>query len=265
MRRFENRTVLITGAGGGMGVSHVRGFHAEGAAVVIGDRNAERGRGLAAELGERALAVALDVTDERQWAHAVRAAEERFGPVSVLVNNAGAGQAPQALEETDLATFRRLMDINVTGQFLGIKAVTPSMRRGGGGSIVNIGSTMGKTATPYFAAYTASKWAVRGLSRTAATELGRDGIRVNAVHPGAVATPFLTAPPAPGRAPIADGYSPEPYAVPRIGRPEDVTPLVLFLASEDASYATGSEFVVDGGLLLGPALKPAVAVAGGRA
>ncbi|PUB26285.1 3alpha(or 20beta)-hydroxysteroid dehydrogenase [Promicromonospora sp. AC04] len=255
MRRFENETVLVTGAGGGMGVSHVRAFHAEGAAVVIGDRNVERGARLAAELGERALVVPLDVTDEEQWAAAVASAEERFGPVSVLVNNAGVPQAAATVEQTGVAAWRRLMDINVTGQFLGIRAVTPSMRRGGGGAIVNIASSMGNTATPYFAAYTTSKWALRGLTRTAALELGRDGIRVNSIHPGAVSTPFITEPAAPGLDPITDSYSPEPFAIPRVGQPEDVTRLVLFVASDDASYATGSEFVLDGGLLLGPALK----------
>lgn len=255
MRRFENKTVLVTGAGRGMGVSHVRAFHAEGARVVIGDRNLERGAGLAAELGERALAVTLDVRDERQWADAVAAAEERFGPVSVLVNNAGVPQAAATVEHTELADWQRLLDINVTGQFLGIRAVTPSMRRGGGGSIVNIASSMANTATPYFAAYTTSKWALRGLTRTAAMELGRDGIRVNSVHPGAVATAFITEPAAPGAAPIADAYTPDPFAIPRVGQPEDVTRLTLFVASDDAAYATGSEFVVDGGLLLGPALR----------
>jgi 3alpha(or 20beta)-hydroxysteroid dehydrogenase len=264
VRRFENRTVLVTGAGGGMGVSQVRAFHAEGAAVVIGDRNPGRGARLAAELGERALAVTLDVREEGQWADAVAAAEERFGPVSVLVNNAGVAQAAATVEQTDPADWRRLLDVNVTGQYLGIRTVVPSMRRGGGGSIVNIASAMGNTATPYFAAYTASKWAVRGLTRTAALELGRDGIRVNSIHPGAVATPFLTEPAAPGAAPIADAYTPEPYAVPRVGEPGDVTRLTLFVASDDAAYATGSEFVVDGGLLLGPALKyPALEQADG--
>lgn len=188
MRRFENRTVLVTGAGRGMGVSHVRAFHAEGAHVVIGDRDPERGGRLAAELGERAFGVPLDVRDEQQWADAVSAAEERFGPLSVLVNNAGVPQAAATVEQTALADWQRLLDINLTGQFLGIRAAAPSMRRGGGGAIVNIASSMGNTATPYFAAYTTSKWALRGLTRTAAMELGRDGIRVNSIHPGAVAT-----------------------------------------------------------------------------
>ncbi|GAA2228641.1 SDR family oxidoreductase [Promicromonospora sukumoe] len=255
MQRFENKTVIVTGAGGGMGVSHVRAYHAEGADVVIADRDTERGAALAAELGERALHVALDITSEEQWAAAVAATEERFGPVSVLVNNAGMQQAAAPIEHMDADAFRRTLDVNVTGQFLGIRAVTPSMRRGGGGAVVNISSTMGNVGTAYYAAYTASKWAVRGLTKSAALELGRDGIRVNSVHPGVVSTPFINAPVAAGERPIADFYSPAPFAVPRLGEPVELSQLVLFLTSADAAFATGSEFVLDGGLLLGPALQ----------
>ncbi|GAB4084839.1 SDR family oxidoreductase [Myceligenerans cantabricum] len=255
MQRFEGRTVVVTGAGGGMGSSHARAFHAEGANVVVADRDVERGEQLVAELGPRALNVRLDVTSEAQWSAAVTAAEDRFGPVSVLVNNAGLQHAAAPIEHTGLGTFRRAMDVNVTGQFLGIRAVTPSMRDGGGGSIVNIASVMGNVGTAHYSAYTASKWAVRGLTRTAALELGRDGIRVNSVHPGVVSTPLINTPAEPGGRPISDFYSPDPFAIPRVGQPEDISRLVLFLASDDASYATGSEFVVDGGLLLGPALQ----------
>lgn len=143
----------------------------------------------------------------------------------------------------------------MTGQFLGIRAVTPSMRRGGGGAVVNICSTMGNVGTAAYAAYTASNWAVRGLTRPAALELGRDGIRVSSVHPGVVSTPFINSPAAEGERPIADFYSPEPFAVPRLGEPAELSQLVLYLTSADAAFATGSEFVLDGGLLLGPALQ----------
>lgn len=238
-----------------MGVSHVRAFHAEGANVVIADRDAERGAALAVELGERAVHVALDITSEARWAAAVTTAEERFGPVSVLVNNAGMQQPAALIEHMDAEAFRRTLEVNVTGQFLGIRAVTPSMRRGGGGAVVNISSTMGNVGTAYYAAYTASKWAVRGLTRSAALELGRDGIRVNSVHPGVVSTPLINSPVAEGERPIADLYSPEPFAVPRLGEPAELSRLVLFLSSGDAAFATGSEYVLDGGLLLGPALR----------
>lgn len=254
MGRFDGRTVFVTGATSGMGASHVRGFHAEGAQVVIAARNAEAGAKAAEELGERAFAVRLDVTDEDAWAEAARAAEDRFGPVSVLVNNAGAQHPAALIEHTGREVWDRTLAVNVTGQFLGIKHLAPSLRRAGGGSIVNIASTMGNTGSPYYAPYVASKWAVRGLTRTAALELGRDGIRVNSVHPGVVSTPLITEPVAEGQPAIGDLYSPAPYAVPRLGEPAEVTALVLHLASDDGAFATGAEFVLDGGLLLGPAL-----------
>jgi len=254
MERFDGRTVFVTGATSGMGESHVRGFHAEGAHVVIAARNLEAGQKLAHELGERAFAVLLDVTDEDAWATAAQSAESRFGPVSVLVNNAGAQHAAALIEDTALEVWNRALAVNLTGQFLGIKHLTRSLRRAGGGSIVNIASTMAHVGSPYYAPYVASKWALRGLTRTAALELGRDGIRVNSVHPGVVSTPLITEPVAPGQPAIGDLYSPAPFAVPRLGTPEEVTALVLHLASRESAFATGSEFVLDGGLLLGPAL-----------
>ncbi|MFI5426848.1 SDR family NAD(P)-dependent oxidoreductase [Aeromicrobium sp. UC242_57] len=129
------------------------------------------------------------------------------------------------------------------------------MRRGGGGAIVNIGSTTGLGATGYYAPYAASKWAVRGLTQTAAAELGQHDIRVNCVHPGVVATPFTTEPAAPGAPVLAEVFSPEPYAIARLAQPEDVTRTVVFLASDDAAFTTGAEYVVDGGLTLGPAVR----------
>jgi 3alpha(or 20beta)-hydroxysteroid dehydrogenase len=261
MGRFEGRTVIVTGGSGGMGSSHVRGYHAEGANVVIAGRDADAGRDLAARLGDRALSVRLDVTSEDDWAAAVRDVEDRFGPIAVLVNNAGVQNPAALVEHTDLRTWEHTLAVNVTGQFLGIRAVAPSMRGGGGGTIVNIASTMAHVGTPYYAPYTASKWAVRGLTRTAALELGRDGIRVNSLHPGVVSTPLVNEPTVPGRPAIADLYSPAPFAVPRLAEPADVTRLLLFITSQDASFATGSEFVLDGGLLLGPALQPEADVA----
>ncbi|MCE0536241.1 glucose 1-dehydrogenase [Kineosporia rhizophila] len=255
MGRFDNHIVLVTGGTGGQGSNHVRAFHAEGATVAIGDIAGERGEALAAELGERAFAVRLDVTDEQSWQAAIAETERRAGPLSILVNNAGVQNPAAPIEATDRATWERILQINLTGTFLGIKAAAPSLRRGGGGVVVNIASTSGVGGTAFYAPYVASKWAVRGLTKTAALELGRDNIRVNAIHPGVIATPFITEPAAGADAPIADFYSPEPYAVPRLGTPQDITGLLLFLASDEASFVTGSEFVADGGLLLGPALK----------
>lgn len=255
MGRFDHRTVLITGGTGGQGASHIRAFHAEGADVVIADIAEERGRELAASLGDRALFVRLDVSDERSWSAAVQVAEAHFGPLSVLVNNAGVQNPAALIENTERRVWDRILDINLTGSFLGIKAAAPSLRRGGGGVIVNIASTSGVGGTAFYAPYVAGKWALRGLTKTAALELGRDNIRVNAIHPGVVSTPFITEPAVGSDAPISDFYSPEPFAIPRLGEPADITRALLFLSSDDASFATGAEFVIDGGLLLGPALK----------
>jgi 3alpha(or 20beta)-hydroxysteroid dehydrogenase len=255
MRRFANQTVLVTGGTGGQGASHVRALHAEGANVVIGDIDAERGAGLAAELGGGARFVHLDVSQEESWAAAIAETEQAFGALTVLVNNAGVQNPPALIESTERATWARILDINLTGTFLGIKAAASALRRAGGGAIVNIASTMGIGGTAFYAPYVASKWAVRGLTQTAALELGRDNIRVNAIHPGVVATPFITEPAAGSAAPIADFYSPEPFAVPRLGQPADITALLLFLISPHATFVTGAEYVIDGGLLLGPALQ----------
>jgi 3alpha(or 20beta)-hydroxysteroid dehydrogenase len=255
MPRFDNQTVLVTGAAGGQGASHVRAFHAEGASVIVGDIDADRGDALADELGSRARFVHLDVTDENSWSAALLTAEEAFGSLNVLVNNAGVQNPPATIEDTDPATWSRILGINLTGTFLGIKAAAPGLRRAGGGAIVNIASTMALSGTAHYAPYVASKWAVRGLSQSAALELGRDHIRVNTIHPGVIATPFIHEPAAGADAAIADFYTPDLFAIPRLGEPTDVTRLLLFLTSSDASFITGAEYVIDGGLALGPALQ----------
>src|SRR2546422_3788971 len=190
MKRFENRTVIVTGGAGGMGASHARGFVAEGANVVIADVLEQEGWTLADELGDHAFSSRLAVTSDAGWAATVAAAENAFGPVSVLINNAGIVRFG-VIAETEPAVWRQVLDINLTGTYLGIRAVAPSMRKAGGGAIVNISSGAGFTATFGLAAYVASKWGVRGLTKTAALELGRDNIRVNSAHPGAIRTPIL--------------------------------------------------------------------------
>jgi 3alpha(or 20beta)-hydroxysteroid dehydrogenase len=252
--RFTEDVVLVTGATGGMGSSHVRGYHAEGARVVIGARDDDAGRALADELGSRATSVHLDVTDPDHWESAVVAAEAAFGPITVLVNNAGLQTPPAPIEHTDPADWARALAVNTTGAFLGIRAATPSLRRAGGGSVVNVASTMANVGTARFAPYTAAKWAVRGLTRTAALELGRDHVRVNSVHPGVVSTPFVHEPVPGSDVTIADAYSPDAFAVPRLAEPREVTDMLLWLTSREAGFVTGAEFVVDGGLLLGPAM-----------
>jgi 3alpha(or 20beta)-hydroxysteroid dehydrogenase len=253
MKRFANRTVIITGGARGMGASHARGFLAEGANVVIADLLEQEGRTLANGLGDRAIFSRLDVTSDRDWAATVAAAEAAFGPISVLINNAGIVRFGQ-IEETEPAVWHQVMDVNVTGAYLGIRNVVSSMRKAGGGSIVNISSGAGFTATFGLAAYVASKWAVRGLTKTAALELGHDNIRVNSIHPGAIRTPILAAhaPDAAAMAATMAGAGVGLSAIPRIAEPEEITRLVLFVASDDASFSTGSEFIADGGLLLGP-------------
>ena len=250
MKRFDHRTVIITGGARGMGASHARGFVAEGANVVIADVLEQDGRTLADDLGGKAIFSRLDVTNDKGWAATVEAAEDAFGPVSVLVNNAGIVRFG-AIADTEPAAWRQLIDINLTGMFLGIRAILPSMRKAGGGAIVNISSAGGMMAYPNTAAYTASKWGVRGLTRTAALELGRDHIRVNSIHPGPIRTPMTSG----GEAAAATAAEAKRLAIARVAEPEEVTRMVLFVASDEAGFSTGSEFVIDGGVLLGSALQ----------
>ncbi|MFO7279506.1 MAG: glucose 1-dehydrogenase [Thermoanaerobacterales bacterium] len=243
MGRLEGKVAIITGAARGQGEAEARLFVAEGARVLLADIRDEEGEAVAADLGDAAAYVHLDVTDAAQWEAAVAHAEERFGPVSVLVNNAGILHfAP--IDRTDPEDFERVLRVNVHGVFLGIRAVTPSMVRAGGGSIVNISSTAGLQGLPSLGAYVASKWAVRGLTKTAAMDLGPKGIRVNSVHPGGIDTPMVAGTP-------ADAPFYKRLPVPRMGRPEEAARAVLFLASDESSYVTGAELAVDGGATCG--------------
>lgn len=243
MGRFDNTVALISGGARGMGASHTKALIGEGARVVIGDILDDEGKLLADELGEYCTFVHLDVTDDNQWKGAVETAERVYGPVNLLVNNAGI----VAYGPCDVMTpeeFRRVIDINLTGTFLGMHNAVPSMRRSGGGAIINISSTAGMMGYAGISAYAASKWGVRGMTKSAAMELGKDGIRVVSVHPGPIRTPMTQD--------LGDELTAtQPIA--RFGEPEEVTKMVLFLAA-DATYSTGSEFVVDGGALLGPVL-----------
>jgi 3alpha(or 20beta)-hydroxysteroid dehydrogenase len=248
MNRFTDQTVLITGAAGAIGTDLARGFAAEGANVAIGTRSSSMAKAedIAASIGSAARAVELDVVDEAGWARGVQETEAAFGPITVLVNNA-AHLVVGSVESTAPADWRTVIDTNLTGAYLGIRAVAPSMRRAGGGSIVNINSIAGLAATPGLASYGASKWALRGLTLTAAKELARDNIRVNSVHPGIVETP-LAYDPASGQELVPV----EAFAIPRRADGREITRFVMFVASSDAAFSTGSEFVADGGFLLGP-------------
>jgi cyclopentanol dehydrogenase len=230
-----------------MGAAEARMFASEGASVVIGDVLEDEGRRVAAEIGEaggQALFVALDVTSESQWRDAIDAAVSSFGRLDVLVNNAGIGGGGN-VEETTEADWDRTMDINAKGVFLGTKTAIPAMRRSGGGSIINISSQLGivgvDNSSPQ---YQASKGAVRLLTKSTAIQYAREGIRANSVHPGPIVTPMTEA----GRA-DQDRYDLTVSRIPlgRYGEPEDVAYGVLFLASDESSFMTGSELVIDGG------------------
>jgi 3alpha(or 20beta)-hydroxysteroid dehydrogenase len=228
-----------------MGAAEAALFVAEGARVVIGDVLDDDCAATAASLGDACRYVHLDVTSEDDWRAAVALAEETFGPVSALVNNAGIVEWG-TIEETSPATFRRVLEINLVGVFLGMHTTVPSMRRAGGGSIVNISSTAGMMGYSQIGAYVASKWGVRGLTKTAALELGSAGIRVNSVHPGPIATPMTAG---------FDEAMTRAQPIPRFGTAEEVASLVRFLTA-DATYSTGGEFVVDGGAIVGQGLTP---------
>ena len=226
-----------------MGESHARRFVAEGAKVMISDVLDEDGQTVAKDLGDDAAYTHLDVTDEQSWNDAVAATTDAFGQIDVLVNNAGILHVmPLAMTEVD--DYRRVIEVNQVGVFLGMKAVVGAMSAAKSGSIINISSLAGMIGAQAHVAYCASKWAVRGMTKVAALELAPLGIRVNSVHPGLIDTPMLDTYKQLG---IIDNVE---RAVPlgRTAEPEDVSEIVLYLASDDSRYSTGSEFIVDGGM-----------------
>ena len=242
MGRLAGKVALVTGAASGMGEATARLFAAEGAQLVVADI-AEAGEGVASSLVQ-ALFVRLDVASAASWADATIATERRFGGLDILVNNAGLFSLG-GIDDVDEEEFDRHVAVNQRGVLLGMQNAAAAMRRRGGGAIVNISSTTGLRGGPGLIAYRTAKWAVRGLTRCAAHDLARDGIRVNAVLPGPIATGMMAA-----------GYSDaerEDIAgrtlLKRLGRPEEVARATLFLASDEASYITGAELVVDGGAL----------------
>lgn len=241
MGRLDSKVAIITGAAQGMGASHAERFIKEGAKVVLTDLNEEKGQAFADELGENALFVKQNVSSEDDWAHVISEAEKKFGPVNVLVNNAGITVAKSIMETTE-EDYRNIFEINQLSVFLGMKAVIPSMQKANGGSIVNISSMNGIAGGVI--GYTDTKFAVRGMTKAAALEGAEYGIRANSVHPGAIETPMLV------QEDTKDAVDEISKHIPlkRVARPEEVSNLVLFLASDESSYSTGSEFIVDGGL-----------------
>ncbi|MET0765931.1 MAG: SDR family NAD(P)-dependent oxidoreductase [Blastococcus sp.] len=237
---LAGQVALVTGGARGIGAAIVEAFVGEGARVVVADVLDAEGKHLAHAIGDAVSFVSLDVTDPEAWRLAIVEAESLFGPVTILVNNAGVVEFA-SIETSSDDSFRRVLDVDLFGAFLGMRAVLPSMRRAGGGVIVNISSTAGLTGYAGIAGYVAAKWGVRGLSKAAALEFAPDRIRVCSVHPGPIRTPMTEG--------VGEG-SVTGQPIPRFGDPEEVARMVLFVAA-DATFSTGSEFVIDGGATAG--------------
>lgn len=243
MARFTDKVFLISGGARGLGSAQARALVAEGGRVVIGDLLLEEGQRLAAELGAACVFHPLDVTSEGAWNDAVAVAE-KFGQLDGLVNNAGV-YTPLPMLETDAAQFERHTRINQLGTFLGMRAVIPAFERAGGGAIVNMSSTVALRSAPNAIAYTASKWAVRGMTKAAALELAPRNIRVNSVHPGPIDTDMLNV-----RTREENLRRVQQVPMKRLGTKEEIAGLVLFLLSDESRYMTGSEVAMDGGAAL---------------
>ena len=243
MARFTDRVYLISGGARGLGSAQARQLVAEGGKVVIGDVLLDEGRKLAAELGPACVFLPLDVGSEAQWAEAVAAAE-RLGRLHGLVNNAGV-YTPTPMLETGVAEFERHTRVNQLGTFLGMRMVVPAFERTGGGAIVNMSSTVGLRSAPNAIAYTATKWAVRGMTKAAALELAGKNIRVNSVHPGPIDTDMLNV-----RTREENLRRVQQVPMKRLGTKEEIAGLVLFLLSDESRYMTGSEVAMDGGAAL---------------
>lgn len=241
MGKLDGKVALITGGARGIGAEDARVLAAEGAKIVVCDILDSDGEALAQEVG--GAYHHLDVTSEDQWKSAITFAENTFGPIDILINNAGVvGFTP--LDTCELTEWNRVIDINLTGTFLGIRYVADSMKRAGSGVIVNMSSTAGLTGYSQLGAYVASKWGVRGLTKSAALDLAKYKIRVVSVHPGPIETPMTAG--------IDVGFSRRP--IPRIGQPSEVAAMILFLVS-DATFSTGTEFVLDGGATAGEMMR----------
>ncbi|MFE6501106.1 SDR family oxidoreductase [Kitasatospora sp. NPDC057738] len=249
MNDLTGKTVIVTGGARGLGAEAARLAVASGANVVITDVLEEDGRTVAAELGERARFVRHDVTSEEDWQRVVDFAVAEFGALHGLVNNAGISTGTLLADES-VEHFRKVLDINLTGVFIGMKTAVPAMRAAGGGSIVNISSAAGLMGLALTAGYGASKWGVRGLSKIGAVELGTERIRVNSVHPGMTYTPMTASV---GIRRGEGNYPNTPMG--RVGEASEIAGAVVYLLSDDSSYVTGAELAVDGGWTAGPTVK----------
>jgi 3alpha(or 20beta)-hydroxysteroid dehydrogenase len=242
MSRLQGKIAIVTGGAQGQGAEIARAFVAEGASVAIADVAEEPGELLAKELGESALFVGHDVSSESSWSSLVEEAEKRFGPVGVLVNNAGILRF-NAIEETSVEEYEQVFRVNQLGTFLGMRAVVPTMKAQGAGSIVNTSSIEGLGGMANLVAYSSTKFAIRGMTKVAAMELGPAGIRVNSVHPGMIDTGMTR----PHGGDFAMEFGASKVALKRVGVPADVAPLYVYLASDESSFVTGAEIAIDGG------------------
>jgi len=243
MGRLDNKVAIVTGGAMGQGAAIARAFVAEEAKVVIADIAKDEGQALADELGANAHFAHHDVSDAASWATLVEDTNNRFGPVNVLANNAGLLRFGQ-IEHMPLEEFQLLVNVNQVGVFLGMQAVARTMRKNGGGSIINASSIEGIAGMPSCTAYASTKWAIRGMTKCAAMELGPKGIRVNSVHPGMIDTPMTRV--HGGDAAMEFGASKVPLR--RVGTPGDIAPVYVFLASDESGYINGAEITVDGGV-----------------
>lgn len=241
--RLDGKVVVITGGVGGQGSSHAQECIKEGAKVVVTDIDTTKGESLEKELGNNGKFIQHDVTKESDWQEVIQETESLFGPINVLINNAGI-YLYKNIEDTSEEEFRKILDINLIGQFLGMKTVLPSMKKTKNGSIINISSIEGLRVPAGSSAYVSSKFGVRGITKSAAIEFAEYGIRVNSVHPGAIQTQALEGDDV--KAAVEAFTQTIPFK--RNAKPEEVSKLILFLASDEASYSSGSEFVLDGGL-----------------
>jgi 3alpha(or 20beta)-hydroxysteroid dehydrogenase len=243
VERLAGKAVLLTGGANGMGEMHVRRLVAEGARVLFTDVNTEAGQALADDVGERALFAQQDVSQEADWVRIVELAVAELGGIDVLINNAGI-HSFGSLEEENVERLRRVLDVNVAGTWLGIQKVAPVMRADGGGSIINLSSMAGYVGMPHYTVYSSSKWAVRGITKCAASELGADNIRVNAILPGAIdQTGMFNS--AEAEAAMERLGNSTPLA--RVGERDEVSSLVVFLASDESAFITGADHLIDGG------------------
>lgn len=247
-KRLDGKVAIVSGGAGAIGSAAARLFVAEGARVVVGDVRDADGMLLEQDLGRSGAFVHLDVTDPTSWRAAVAACTAQFGPPSVLINGAGVMMVG-LIESAPVEQYERAYTVNTLGCVFGIQAVVPEMRANGSGSIVNISSATGLVGTAGLSAYAASKAGNEMVAKCAAIELGHDGIRVNSVHPGGIDTPM-------SNSPEFDSMDKDAWygsmPIPRIGQPDDIAPLLLYLASDESGFCTGAAFVADGGMLAGP-------------